>query len=512
MSKQGVLSYRIEGEPTRTDLTGMSGLGPFMDLSFASGLMESVSRNVRVCGEQGWTQSQMIMSMILLNLVGGECVDDLDKLEADAGMGKLMRQCEKQGLSRRVRVAMARRWRKGRNRSIASPSAARRFLSAFHDECQEGLRVPGKAFIPKVNDHLLGLRKVNAEFVGWVQKVSPKNVATLDLDATLVQTNKCSALYCYKHFKAYQPTQVYWAEQDLMLHSEFRDGNVPAGFEQLRVLREALGYLPDGVTKVRIRSDSAGYQHELMRYCEMGGSDRFGRIEFVISAGVSPDFKIAVEQVAEADWHDLYREVGGRSVKTGRQWAEVCFVPNTIAFSKNAPRYRYIATREALSDQLLPGMDSEQLCFPFQTMSRGGVTYKIFGIVTNLDWAVSSVIAFHNGRCGKSEDAHKILKEDFAGGVMPSNEFGANAAWWAVAVLAMNVASAMKRVVLGGDWAGRRMKAVRFLLINVPGRVISKGRQLYLRLSRDHPALELLIEMRRRVWELAKGPPILSVA
>ena len=98
--------------------------------------------------------------------------------------------------------------------------------------------------------------------------------------------------------------------------------------------------------------------------------------------------------------------------------------------------------------------------------------------------------------------------EDFAGGKMPSNEFGANAAWWQIAVLAMNIASAMKRVVLGGVWAKRRMKAIRFLLISVPGRVVEKARQLCLRLSRDHPALDLIIRMRVRIGELATGPPI----
>jgi hypothetical protein len=511
MNKQGVLSYRIDGEASRADLTGLSGLAPFMDLACGSSLLESIRRNVNVCGEQGWSDAQMVMSLILLNLSGGECVDDLDQLDADAGLGKLIRWCENHGLSRRARREMARRWRKGRTRSIVSPSAARRFLSEFHDESQEELRAPGKAFIPKANEPLLGLGKVNAEFVGWVQGANREIIATLDLDASLVETSKKDALYCYKHFRAYQPTQVYWAEQDLMLHSEFRDGNVPAGFEQLRVLKDALKYLPEGVVKVRIRSDSAGYQHDLMRYCEKKENTRFGRIEFVISADVSPDFKAAVEDVDKGDWYAIYKEVNGEMVKTGKEWAEVCFVPNTIAFGNKAPVYRYIATREALADQPLPGVDVEQLSLPFPTMSRDGITYKVFGIVTNLEWAGEAVIAFHNGRCGKCEEAHKILKEDFAGGVMPSSEFGANAAWWAIAVLAMNLASAMKRVVLGGVWARRRMKAVRFLLINVPGRVIFKARQLYLRLSRDHPALELLIRMRRRICELSQSPPKLCV-
>ena len=60
---------------------------------------------------------------------------------------------------------------------------------------------------------------------------------------------------------------MYWAEQDLIVHSEFRDGNVWAGSEQLRVFKEALALLPAGVSKVYLRSDTAGYQHDLMRYC-----------------------------------------------------------------------------------------------------------------------------------------------------------------------------------------------------------------------------------------------------
>jgi hypothetical protein len=183
-------------------------------------------------------------------------------------------------------------------------------------------------------------------------------------------------------------------------------------------------------------------------------------------------------------------------------------VPNAIAFTSNAPVYRYIATREALENQPLPGVDINQLSLPFQTITKSGVTYKIFGVVTNLDWDGNAVITFHAGRCGKCEEFHKILKEDFAGGVMPSNDFGVNAAWWSIAVLAMNRATAIKRVVLGGVWSNRRMKAIRFLLISVPGCMLYKARQLYLRLSRDHPALELLIEMRRRICELAAGPPL----
>ena len=41
-------------------------------------------------------------------------------------------------------------------------------------------------------------------------------------------------------------------------------------------------------------------------------------------------------------------------------------------------------------------------------------------------------------RCGKGEEVHGVLKDDLAGGRLPSGLFGANAAWWAIAVLAFN--------------------------------------------------------------------------
>jgi hypothetical protein len=68
------------------------------------------------------------------------------------------------------------------------------------------------------------LQELNGSFAAHVQRRSPQAVATLDMDATLVQSTKQQALYSYKGFKAYQPLQTYWFEQDLVLHSEFRDG------------------------------------------------------------------------------------------------------------------------------------------------------------------------------------------------------------------------------------------------------------------------------------------------
>jgi hypothetical protein len=342
--------------------------------------------------------------------------------------------------------------------------------------------------------------KVNRDFIGSVQRHRPKTEATLDMDATIIATQKEDALFSYK---GYQPINTYWAEQGLILHTQFRDGNVPAGYEQLLVLKEALDLLPEGVQKVYLRSDTAGYQHDLMKYCDdKEKHPRLGRIEFAIGADVTKEFKKAVAEAEE--WKPVMKEINGEMQKTGKEWAEVCFVPNAIGSSKNGPVYRYLATREPLRQDVLPGMEGQ---LPFPTMEMNTTRYKTFGIVTNRDTEGSQLINWLYERCGKSEEAHSIMKEDLAGGKLPSSDFRENAAWWWIMILSLNLNMAMKHLVLKESWSAKRMKALRFSLINLPGRIMEGARQLVIRIIQGHPSLTVLIEARQRIVELAHASP-----
>ncbi len=506
---QGALPFKYEEQLQGGGMTALAGLPVYLDLAHVMGLSRSAEKHlqVRVSG-RGWTDAQVVTSLVLLNLAGGECVDDLDILEADEGFSRVLRRTYMQGLSRQVRRALGRRWVKKGRRSVPSPSSAFRYLSAFHDSEQDRLRRLGKAFIPAANKHLRGFAKVNRDFLAFAQKNNPQETATLDMDATLVETNKSDALFCYKCFKAYQPLNTWWAEQEMVVNTEFRDGNVPAGYEQLRVFKEALVLLPEGIKKVRMRSDTAGYQHDLLKYCEMGKNERFGRIEFAIGCDVTPEFKKAVAEVAEPEWQSLTKKVKGREVDTGKQWAEVCFVPNAIGHSKNGPEYRYLATREVMQEQLtLAGMGEEKQ-YSFPTMPMKESKYKVFGIVTNMDWDGNELIRWLYERCGKSEEAHSVMKEDLAGGKLPSNDFGENAAWWWIMILALNLNAAMKRLVLGQSWISKRMKAMRFALINLPAQVVDHARYLLVRLNKGHSSLRWLIDIRAKIAMLSPVPSV----
>jgi hypothetical protein len=504
---QGILPFKYEVEKQESGMTALGGLATYLDLAHASGLWRSIDRHIKVrAGEQGWTDSEVVMSLIMLNLAGGDCVEDVDRLQADEGFCRILRKAQVHGLGRKQRRAIRGRWRKEKKRSVPSASSVFRYLEAFHDGEQEGLREQGKAFIPAAKEHLRGFEKVNKDFLSFVHRHKRQDVATLDMDATLVETSKQDALFCYDGYKAYQPLSTWWAEQGVVVHTEFRDGNVPAGFEQLRVLKEALEYLPEGVKGVRVRSDAAGYQHDLLRYCEMGKNERFGRIEFAISCDVGPEFKKAVGEVEDSEWKVLSKEKKGKEVETKRQWAEVCFVPNAIGRSKKGPEYRYIAIREPMQEQLcFAGMQGEKGCDD-PSMSMGEMKYKVFGIVTNMDWDGQELIRWSYKRCGKSEEAHSVMKQDLAGGKLPSGDFGENAAWWWMMVLALNLNEAMTALVLGKGWVSKRMKAIRFSLIHLPARVIQRSRQLFVRISESDPCFEWLVGIRTKIATLAPAP------
>ena len=115
--QQGALPFHYAEEKNST---GHGSLATYLNPQVSG---PSVERHVGIRrGTQGWTDSQMVTSLILLNLAGGESVDDLRVLEKDGGFGRVLRRAETH-VRQRERRALQRRWRKERRRSVPSCSA-----------------------------------------------------------------------------------------------------------------------------------------------------------------------------------------------------------------------------------------------------------------------------------------------------------------------------------------------------------------------------------------------------
>ena len=107
---QGVLPFKYEEEKKTTGMTALAGLPVYLDLVQKTGLTKSIQKHLKVReGGQGWTDAQIVIALVLLNLAGGDCVDDIRVVEADDGFCEILKKAEMYGLKRKVRRGLLRR-------------------------------------------------------------------------------------------------------------------------------------------------------------------------------------------------------------------------------------------------------------------------------------------------------------------------------------------------------------------------------------------------------------------
>jgi len=403
------------------------------------GLPDLIQTNLQLYQRQrGFSEAQMIETVVLLQTIGGDSPEDITLLAGDG--------CLQRGLGYRP----------------PKVTALRGFLELFHDEQLEQQRPPRErqlSFIVPPSDALKALQRVQT---GAVQRIAElyerhsagQHIATIDQDATIIESHKRAALPHYQGGRGYQPMIAVWAEADLIVADEFRDGNVPARQEPLRCCQMAFEALPATVGERFFRADSACYEANLLQWLssEDRESEPGGRIGFGISAVMSPELATAIQAVAENEWRTFATEIDG----TRRQWAEVEFVPDHSYERKDSRPLRYVGLR------LLKAQG---------TLFADGSDRHYHAVITNLDWDGGRLLEWHRLKAGTVEHVHDELKNALAGGHMPSQRFAVNAAWLKLSLLSYNIASAIKGLCLGPEERTARFKRYRLLMVHVAGRM-----------------------------------------
>lgn len=258
-----------------------------------------------------------------------------------------------------------------------------------------------------------------------------------------------------------------WAEMDVVLADEFRDGNVPAIMAPLTVAKRAFAALPNTVQTYYFRGDSACHESNLVDWLreEQRADGPQGFIGFAISARMSEALHKAILQVPEGQW-EVYGEPHAQEI---RECAEIDFVPGEKSEHKDTKPLRYVAIR------IRPRQEA---------LFSDGSKVKHFAIVSNLwEWKPGRLIQWHREKAGTIEGVHDVVKNELAGGVMPCKYFGANAAWLRLAVISHNVLTALKRLALPAELLRARPKRLRFLIFNTAGRLVHHARSVMLRLA-----------------------------
>jgi hypothetical protein len=415
--------------------------------------------------QRGYSEGQMAESLVLLQTVGGDCPEDVRLLSNDP--------CLERGLGYRP----------------PKVTAVREFLELFHDEdltLQRPSREVQKSFIMPSTEPVAALQEVLAHTVRRIARRydaqgQAQRIATVDQDATIIESHKAAALPHYEGGRGYQPMLAVWAEADLVLADEFRDGNVPARQEPLTCARQAFAALPTTITARYFRGDSACHEHALLQW--LVHPDRTtepgGAIGFAVSAFTSQELSQALKRVADKAWTTFATESDG----TLRQWAEVPFVPAERYEQKDSRPLRYVGLR---------------LLKPQGLLFADGSDRHHHAVVTNRDLPGDTLLDWHREKAGTVEHVHDEIKNALGGGHMPSQRFAVNAAWFKFALLSYNLASAIKGLCFDPEERTVRFKKYRLLLVHLAGRMNRNNCVMGLRLCAPVEAIRRM----QNVWKL----------
>ena len=419
MIRQGSISVKVE--QTDAAVTNFPGVVPLANLGKLLGLFEDLDALMPAKQRnRGLANSAAVFDLMCIPLSGAECIEDLDQLRKDKGLERLL------------------------GRSVMASRTAHDFLRRIR---YDGLEALGTA---------------RRRLVRRMAQQTGVTMATLDCDASLFRSSGRNARMSYKGERGYMPVLAFWEELGVVVHDDFRNGNASPGSDALAFVQQTLAQLPPEVTEVKIRSDSAWYQAEVLDFCAENGH------AFCIGADQDEAVKKTIMGVGEDAWQRVHLLSDPADPEPYvREWA--CETVHTL--NQSACAYRLIVIRkERLQDDLFYG------------------PYTYTAIITNMDLPLEEQIAGYRRRA-QCENQIKELKWDFELRVLPSGDFFVNAAYLRIITLAYNLFVALKTLALPESYKPLRLKTLLFRLLGLPALVVRHARRLYLKLPRGHPSL-----------------------
>ena len=315
-----------------------------------------------------------------------------------------------------------------------------------------------------------GLRAAHAaaRSRAWELGVMPERV-TLELDATLItsHSDKEGAAGNFKGGFGFHPMLAYLDQSSEALAGILRPGNAGPNnvVDQIAVCDLALAQIPaEHVEELEmlLRADSAGATHELANWCQDAN------IRFSVGYDLTGPVRDAILKIPAHAWVPAIEQDGSE-----RSNGEVCELSELVDLSSWPPGTRLICRRERPH----PGA---QLSFT----DHDGYRFQTF--LTDQPDGDIAVLECRQRQRARVEDQ---IRDDKDTGLtkLPFKGFALNQVWLELVLIAHNLLSWAKALLLEGGLSKAEPKRLRHRLLHVAGRLSFHGRRARLRLQHDWP-------------------------
>jgi len=314
--------------------------------------------------------------------------------------------------------------------------------------------------------------------VGWIQlKLAVKVIkrcglkrVTLDVDAFFVESQKDGVLMNYEGLWGYCPMMVTCAELGMPMAGIFRKGNASPMAHVSALLERVIRTLQEEIPgiEIRMRSDSAGYQAQVVKVCEKAN------VGFTITARMDDSVVATIREIASETWTPL------ESDAWPDQETEVATTLQVFG-DKETSAHRLVVIRHK----------KKQL----EILSPDPYTYH--AVLDGLEcWTAGLTLQFHRNRQAGSEHVNEAMKSGFGMRKLPCGDFLANAAYFQFAMLSATVFSAWKHVTLPVECKPLTVQTLRFRMIHLAGIVQKRARSLILKIPTHYPLRTMFEDAR----------------
>jgi len=263
---------------------------------------------------------------------------------------------------------------------------------------------------------------------------------------------------------SYQPLLCFEGKTGDLWEGKYLSGDAHPAPCTIELLEKSISKLPSGIREIRIRADSAFYDHTIVEYLQ-----EIGAFYSIVARITKPIQRLlgglSYEEISPAIF------IGEFEYKPWR-W-------------KN--KQRFIVVR-----RLIPEKPSWQITL----FKMAGYTYHV--IVTNLSLKPLNLWRFYNKRA-TGELIIRELLEAYTLGKIPTKDWASNQAYFHLVLFAYNLLKWFQRLCLPPDWQHFNLQTIRNRLLVIPAQLLRPQGRPTLSLPNSYPYADTFLQILENI-------------